>query len=56
MIRFSTGKGKKEKKTVEERRWCRERRFNFSLRSTKIGWSSSDGPRFKVGVLGKGYA
>ena len=21
----------------------------------EIGWSSSDGPRFKVGVLGEGY-
>ena len=40
----------------EEKRECRERSSNFSLRSMKIGWSSSDRPRFKVGVLGKGYA
>ena len=39
----------------EEKRGCRERSFNFSLRSTKIGWSSFDGPMFKVGVLGEGY-
>ena len=39
-----------------EKRGCRERSSNFSLRSTKIGWSSSDRPRFKVGVLGEGYA
>ena len=30
--------------------------FSFSLRSTEIGWSSSDGPRFKVGILSEGYA
>ena len=40
----------------EEKRGCRERRSNFSLRSTEIEWLSSDGPRFKVGVLGEGYA
>ena len=39
----------------EEKRGCRERSSNFSLRSTKIGWSSSDRPRFKVGVLSEGY-
>ena len=39
----------------EEKRGCKERSFNFSLQSTKIGWLSSDGPRFKVGVLGEGY-
>ena len=40
----------------EEKKGCRERKSNFSLRSTKIGWWSSDGPRFKVRVLGQGYA
>ena len=40
----------------EEKRGCRERSSNFSLQSTKIEWSSFDGPRFKVGVLGEGYA
>ena len=40
----------------EEKRGCRERSSNFSLRSTKIGWSSSDGLRFKVEVLCEGYA
>ena len=39
----------------DEKRECRERSSNFSLRSTKIRWSSSDRPRFKVGVLGEGY-
>ena len=39
----------------EEKKECRERSSNFSLRSTKIGWSSSDGPKFKVRVLGEGY-
>ena len=39
----------------EEKRGCKERSSNFSLRSTKIGWSSSDRLRFKVRVLGKGY-
>ena len=39
----------------KEKRGCRERSSNFSLRSTKIRWSSSDKPRFKVGVLDKGY-
>ena len=38
----------------EEKRECRERSSNFSLRSTKIGWSSFNGPRFKVRVLGEG--
>ena len=33
----------------------REKISIFSLRSTEIWWSSSDGPRFKVGVLGEGY-
>ena len=36
----------------EEKRECTERSSNFSLRSTKIEWSSFDGPRFKVRVLG----
>ena len=34
----------------------REKISTFSLRSTEIEWSSSDGPRFKVGVLNEGYA
>ena len=33
----------------------REKISTFSLQSTEIGWSSSEGPRFKVGVLGEGY-
>ena len=41
---------------VGEKRGCRERSSNLSLRSTEMGRSSSDEPRFKVGVLGKGYA
>ena len=40
----------------KEKRGCRERSSNLSLRSTKIEWSSSDGSRFKVGVLGECYA
>ena len=40
----------------EEKRECRERNSDFSLQSMKIRCSSSDGPRFKVGVLGEGYA
>ena len=40
----------------EEKRGCRERGSNFSLRSTMIGWSSSDEPRFKVRVLDEGYS
>ena len=40
----------------KEKRGSRERRSNFSLRSIEIGWSSSDGPRFKVEVPGEGYA
>ena len=38
------------------RRRVRERNSNFSLRSTKLGWSSHVGPRLKVEVLGEGYA
>ena len=38
------------------RRKFRERNYDFSLRSTELGWSSSVGPRLKVGVLGEGYA
>ena len=34
----------------------RERNFDFSLRSTELGWSSRIRPRLKVGVLSKGYA
>ena len=40
----------------EGKRGCRERSSNFSLRSMKIGWSSSDGPRVKIRVLDEGYA
>ena len=32
-----------------------EKISTFSLRSTKIGRSFFDGPRFKVGVLGEAY-
>ena len=34
----------------------REKISTFSLQSTEIRWSSFDGPRFKVVVLGEGYA
>ena len=34
----------------------KEKISTFSLRSTKIEWSSSDGPRFKFEVLDEGYA
>ena len=37
------------------RRKVRERNSEFSLRSMELGWSSSVGPRIKVGVLGEGY-
>ena len=37
-----------------EKRGCRERRSDFSLRSTELGWSSNVGPRLKVGVLVEG--
>ena len=37
------------------RRKVRERNSDFSLRSTKFGWSSRVGPRLKVGVLNEGY-
>ena len=37
-----------------ENRGCRERRFDFSLRSTKLGWLSRVGPRVKVEVLIEG--
>ena len=37
------------------RRKVRERNSNFSLRSTKLEWSSRVGPRLKVGVLDEGY-
>ena len=40
----------------EGKRGCRKRSSNFSLRSTKIEWSSSDGPRVEVRVLDEGYA
>ena len=46
---------KKKKTNLERRGEGVERSSNFSLRSTKIGWSSSDGPRFKVEVLGEGF-
>ena len=37
------------------RRKVRERNYDFSLRSTELGWSSRVGPRLKVRVLGEGY-
>ena len=40
----------------EDKRGSKEISSNFSLRSIEIEWSSSDGPRFKVRVLGEGYA
>ena len=33
-----------------------EKTSSFSLRSTKIGWSESIEPRFKVHLLDEGYA
>ena len=45
-----------ENKSNLENRGCRERSSSFSLRSTEVGWLSSDGPRFKVGVLSEDYA
>ena len=39
----------------EEKRGCRKKSSNFSLRSTNTRWSSSDRPRFKVDVLSEGY-
>ena len=48
--------GKMDQAVREEKIGCRERSSNFSLRSTEIGWSYSDRPRFKVGVLDEGYA
>ena len=33
-----------------------EKKSSFSLRSTKIGWSKSVEPRFKVYLLDEGYA
>ena len=33
----------------------REKISTFFLRSIEIEWSSSNGPRFKVGVLSEGY-
>ena len=38
----------------EEKRECRERSSNFSLRSTELEWSSRVGLRLKVGVLIEG--
>ena len=38
------------------RRKVRDRKSDFSLRSTELGWSSRVGPRLKVRVLGKSYA
>ena len=35
----------------EKKRGCRDRIFDFSLRSKKLGWSSCIGPRLKVGIL-----
>ena len=37
-----------------EKRECRERSSNFSLRSTELEWSSRIRPRLKVGVLVEG--
>ena len=37
------------------RRKVRERNYDFSLRSTELGWSCRVGPRLKVKVLGEGY-
>ena len=37
-----------------EKRGCRERSSDFSLRSMELGWLSRVGPRFKVGVLFEG--
>ena len=37
-----------------ENRGCRERRFDFSLRSTKLDWLSRLGLRVKVEVLIEG--
>ena len=37
-----------------EKRECKERSSNFSLRSTELEWPSRVGPRLKVGVLVKG--
>ena len=37
------------------RRKVRERKSDFSLRSTELGWLSHIGPRLKVRVLGKSY-
>ena len=31
-----------------ENRGCEERSYDFSLRSTELGWSSRVGPRLKV--------
>ena len=45
----------REKGVVRREVREREKIFTFSLRSTDIGWLSSDGPRFKVGVFGEGY-
>ena len=40
----------------KERRGEREvKSFSFSLQSTETRWTSFDGPRLKVGVLGEGY-
>ena len=39
-----------------EKRGCRERSFDFSLRSTELKWSSHVGPRLKIRVLVEGKA
>ena len=39
-----------------EKRGCRERSSNFSLRSMELGWSSRIRTRLKVGVLIEGNA
>ena len=40
----------------EEKRRCRERSYDLSLRSTELRWSSCVGPRIKVRVLIEGNA
>ena len=40
----------------EEKRRCRERNFDLSLKSMEFGWLSRFEPRLKVGVLVEGNA
>ena len=55
-LRVSTDNTQFRRRFHVWRRKVRKRNFNFSLRSTNVGWSPRVGPRLKVGVLGKGYA